>query len=219
MSNFSQKKPRTNMKRMKKTTTVLATSLALSLTAFAQTSAPLDLSVTFDGFTPKISIVDGQDVVVNIIAFPALNSDIGTFTAISDILTVKVSHDVTSDVIIYSDDEFSDGVNPDNIIGLKRNDTDADTAEVTNPDRVILKVDIANVTVNGSPVGSDVSIPGVVSEFASFVLDKNSDGDTILIEDLADNGQATAEFALGIDASNSVPDSYGRSLLVELVVQ
>lgn len=203
---------------MKKTTTVLAASLALSLAAFAQTSAPLDLSVTFSGFTPEISIVDDLGNVVENIVFPALSSDAGTFTAISDILTVEVSHDVSSNVIIYSDDDFSNGVNPDNIVGLKRDGTSADTAAVPNPDQVILKADILNVTVgNNDPVG-DGSIPNVVSDFELFVFDKNSSADTTLGE-FPNNGQGTVDFALGIDATNSIPDSYIRSLTVELVVQ
>ena len=203
---------------MKKITTTLLVSLIASLAAFAQTSAPLNLSVDFTGYTPEISIVDDQGNTVSNIAFPALNSDNGTFTAISDVLTVEVSHAVASNVIIYSDDAFSAGVNPDNIVGLKRVGTSADTAEVPNPDQVILKADVSNVTIGeNDPVG-DGSIPSVVSDFELFVFDTNSSADTILGQ-FPGNGQGTVEFALGIDATNSVPDSYSRSLMVELVVQ
>lgn len=203
---------------MKKITTTLVISLIFSFTAFAEISAPLDLSVDFTGFTPAISIVDDQGNTVSNIAFPALNSDNGTFTAISNVLTVGVSHDVSSNVIIYSDDAFSTGVNPDNIVGLKRDGTSADTAEVPNPDQVILKADVLNVTIGeNDPVG-DGSIPSVVGDFEFFVFDTNSSADTTLGE-FPGNGQGTVDFALGIDATNSVPDSYSRSLMVELVVQ
>ena len=204
---------------MKKITTIIAAFLAVSLTAFAETSASLNLSVTFNGFTPAVSIVDSLGDPVTNITFPQLNSDNGTFTAISDVLTIEATHDVTSSVIIYSDDAFSNGFNTDdNIVGLKRTGTSADTAEVPNPDQVVLKADVSNVTINdGDPVG-DGSIPGNVSDFEFFVLDKNSSAETILAE-LPNNGQSTVEFALGIDATNSVPGDYGRSLVVELVVE
>lgn len=200
-----------------KITGLLAVSLTVGLTAFAET-APLDLSVTLSGYTPEVSIVDGSGNPLSSFTFPQINSDSGLFTAISDEITVEVAHSRNARVIVYSDDPFSSGVNPENIVGLKRSGTSADTTETPNPDQVILKVFVTEVFTNNSTFGP-FPIPGDLSDpqFA-FVNDLNSGAETVLMN-AVNNAQSYVKFVFGINATNSVPDTYIRSLKIESILE
>lgn len=196
---------------------LLAASLTVGLTAFAQ-EAPLDLSVTLSGYTPEVSIVDGSGNPLSSFTFPQINSDSGVFTAISEEITVEVAHSRNARVIVYSDDPFSSGVNPENILGLKRSGTSADTTETPNPDQVVLKVFVTEVFTNNSIFGPYTVPSDLSDERFLFVRDLNSSTETVLMN-AVNNAQSYVKFVFGINATNSVPDTYIRSLKIESILE
>ncbi|MGK0464276.1 MAG: hypothetical protein ACJAT5_000688 [Lentimonas sp.] len=205
------------MKIINKITAVLAAYLTVSLAAFAQETAPLDLSVTLAGFTPEVLISDSTGAEVGAVTFPALDSDGGTFTAVSSELTVEVAHSRNAKVTIYSDDLYSAGFDGSNILFLKREGSPVDTEGTPNPDNVSLRVFVTEVVTGGSTFQNP--IPGSFDD-VPFVFDVNSPAPAeSLLMNAVGNAESTVKFVFGVDATNSVPDTYVRSLTVESALE
>lgn len=204
------------MKIINKIITLLAAFLAASLTATAQSSATLDLSVTLTGLTPNLKIFDNTtDTEISSITFPAIDSNKGEFTAISGEYRVEVAHSGDSEVLIYSDDAFSNGFDPDNTLFLKKSGTSADTEATPNPDNVLLKIFVTSVNTNNTTYG-----PFTYSSLEDFifVFDKNSTAKTILMG-ATGNAVSSVQFVFGLDARTSNAGTYSRSLTIESVLK